>query len=1795
MELINNRYKLLKILEKDNYGKTYSASDLSNENKKVLFKTINNKNNDKTFIDFLTNKFLGIASINHLYIQGSKSFNVINTIDSKKTVDSQYYYTIEFVKIRPSNSNYRSFSRQKACEVFIKLCYALNYLHFRGIIYKLLNFENIISYGSEDNDVFKIMNLVNIYQQQNNISTASKYNKQFIAPEIRLGEKGDYSSDIYSLGVVFFYFLSGYDYKNNNIRDIFKENSVDSLYKIIDKMTTPQPTNRYKSIIEIINDFKQCSAIDFDFSDKKYYERLNFNIPIVNRKKEQKIVLDSINEECIENSKYNFIFIHGEAGVGKSRFVKEIKFQTQIKKMNVCSIELSQENNQSLYIYKRILRFIIKNNIINDDLIDKYGSELVKILPDLRVKWDVKPSETLSKNKELLRISNRIYNFINDFAHKNPLVVIIDNIQYAHKDDLNILEYLIKNINNTSITIICTYADEEIVNICNQLSNFKKEITTKFIQLSKLNFEEISLMLKNILGIAHRPLKLTTKIMEETNGNPRYVEEIMKSLIMDKKIIINDDRAWIADIDDIYNLKLPSSIDDARLKSIDLLDSCSRNILDVISIFHFPVPVEIISKIIDISQDIVDKILRKLTYLRIINENFQDWGYSYDYYDKQLKKYIYNNINYHEKKAYHFKAANILEQFYISEGRDYTVELIYHLTNCNELGKAIKYCIKAAEKMEQLHIYNQAIVFYSKAIGLIDKYENIETSFNIFMKMGLIYFNIGQIDDAFRAYSKAVDIADKNKLLKQFIDAQNRLANTYFYRNDYITARRILKEVIRLSQELDYIDGELEASLQQCRLYELIKSKTNLKDLLNSNINKSLKYAKYLYAGEFFNEKGKMYYDEGKMLKAKYCYEQSIFFFEKSNNSIKTTNPLNNIGVMYLEAYKEISKAREYYCKALRLFEKYNYIIDKGIYLLNIGETFLYQDNYSKAINYFNEAVDISIETDNKNILFALYIHLCDTYLNLYEYDKSYFYLKKIESKFKNYSRSDIYYYDYYIMHINFYIQIHNYSRAEEWYNKFTKNLNELESHFDSEQKTKELQMYKIHLEFLKNNSNNIDEIKEFLFENIEKLHLKPVRNFINDLIYVLLMDNKYDSAKYFIDLDADLIDYFNTEIFDLKRAFVLGLLCDNRIKYYKDVLHKVSTKELYEYEWKIYKIIGDEYYEKNDYFNSLSNYITALDILKSLAYKVPKQFRQGYIFNHSLNYTLKERIENLKEKILDKENNRLNKNNKTEKVVNIEEFFDFSDLNKLFSNKEFMKSIYKESREGFSCQITELKTLMQNLKRDELFNIKLIMRYCANLCLAERGFVFITNENNDVQEVVNLGNHEVTREIKDILKSTNHKDNGIIVTNQNQFNKDDINHSEIKSLICIPIKKSDNGGYLYDKNNHRRKHENKVYSKEVVGYLYLDTKRVFNNFTYETFRKCCLLDNLLYIMIENYNLKKTSSIDKLTNLYLRKHIEDLFSKELSFSKKNGLNLSVIMCDIDKFKHVNDLYGHRKGDEILQKLGTILKKNLRKTDLVGRYGGEEFVIILPETDVDDAFRVCEKVRNVIEESKLMDNKMDLTLSFGISSYPIHGVTEEELIEKADQALYKSKKLGRNRTTIWNENIGFDKQRYDKLAGIITGNISNDHRNVNIIVDIIELLKKPCSKADKIFEALGYMIEISESKYGAIFTIEDGVIKNVFARERANNKWVRDFRYNKEIIQGFIGKNQGDFFIDWNDISQIDNFTGVPNWNSYIIIPIIKNNKQKGILLLSVPINEKEFDFNNFNLINSLSGIIASMI
>jgi len=169
-----------------------------------------------------------------------------------------------------------------------------------------------------------------------------------------------------------------------------------------------------------------------------------------------------------------------------------------------------------------------------------------------------------------------------------------------------------------------------------------------------------------------------------------------------------------------------------------------------------------------------------------------------------------------------------------------------------------------------------------------------------------------------------------------------------------------------------------------------------------------------------------------------------------------------------------------------------------------------------------------------------------------------------------------------------------------------------------------------------------------------------------------------------------------------------------------------------------------------------------------------------------------------------------------------------------------------------------------------------------------------------------------------------------------------------------------------------------------------------------------------------NARLAEISVTDPLTRIFNRRYLFEILEKEFDRALRYKSSLSFVMVDIDFFKRVNDRWGHQVGDQVLVDVANLLREELRKPDVLGRYGGEEFGVILPETNLKGAWVVAERYRTRVAEYRFgtAHNQIRSTISLGIATFPDSKVrTVDELVKVADDSLYQAKNLGRNRTQL----------------------------------------------------------------------------------------------------------------------------------------------------------------------------------
>lgn len=250
-----------------------------------------------------------------------------------------------------------------------------------------------------------------------------------------------------------------------------------------------------------------------------------------------------------------------------------------------------------------------------------------------------------------------------------------------------------------------------------------------------------------------------------------------------------------------------------------------------------------------------------------------------------------------------------------------------------------------------------------------------------------------------------------------------------------------------------------------------------------------------------------------------------------------------------------------------------------------------------------------------------------------------------------------------------------------------------------------------------------------------------------------------------------------------------------------------------------------------------------------------------------------------------------------------------------------------------------------------------------------------------------------------------------IIVNNldmDDNFSENVLQKEKINSFVILPLISNDDlvGRFMIcsDKIN--------IFSATKLRFLYLLANQAAT----------AILNAKLYA-----DLEQIAFTDSLTQVNNRKYLLQRLEEEMRRARRLSNPMAIIMIDIDNFKMINDTMGHKAGDKVLREVACLLRKNLREIDLIGRYGGEEFVIILPDTSEELAMAIGERTRLSVEaysSRSFRDMNLYLTISGGLAMFPLHASDPEALIDVADQALYSAKRQGRNRIMPYNSNIDY---------------------------------------------------------------------------------------------------------------------------------------------------------------------------
>ena len=350
------------------------------------------------------------------------------------------------------------------------------------------------------------------------------------------------------------------------------------------------------------------------------------------------------------------------------------------------------------------------------------------------------------------------------------------------------------------------------------------------------------------------------------------------------------------------------------------------------------------------------------------------------------------------------------------------------------------------------------------------------------------------------------------------------------------------------------------------------------------------------------------------------------------------------------------------------------------------------------------------------------------------------------------------------------------------------------------------------------------------------------------------------------------------------------------------------------------------------------------------------------------------------------------------------------TEIQKILDKKVYGKGIEvmgEATQKVLSCLLVERqvqvelhrvsKRIASNINLDEL--MVLILSSCIKSTKSAGGIIVLFNEASSEWQV--KSNWGIPEEIENILfdkasKKLPHwlkKDEVLPLVEDNDSKN---LPPEVETALCAPL----------------------MWRGEVMGAIIISNRDAGKHFSSGSRQLLATFANQSAVAIENILLYKKSQVlsitDGLTGVFNHRYFQEQLEVELSRAQRYDLHFSIIIVDLDNFKDVNDTYGHLKGDEVLRKVALFIKKIVRESDIVARYGGDEFVVLLPETTKEGALIVGERIRKGIHSKKIAD-EFTIYASVGLATYPNDGVYGRDLVKCADNALYKAKADGRNKT------------------------------------------------------------------------------------------------------------------------------------------------------------------------------------
>jgi len=677
-------------------------------------------------------------------------------------------------------------------------------------------------------------------------------------------------------------------------------------------------------------------------------------IPLIDRVEEMKLLKEAVDRAV--HSEGGLVFLHGEAGIGKTRLTRELGAYAHLHGMRVlygrCPALFRMDGVPPYILWKEVVKDYLETCTPEQlyRVIGYYPVEVSKLVPELKQMLKTIP-ESFPLNPETSRdrLFEAVSQFITNISRENPLLVILDDLQWTDESSLLLLHYLARGAYKESLLLLGAYRETDIDEkhpLSPVLTELNRERLLQFVLLKRMSFDDVSEMIKQILEQDDVPKEFCELVYEKTRGNPFFLEEVIRSL-KEEEVIFREKNKW--KFKQVSSIEFPETVKSVVKARISRLDEECRNVLTMASFIGNDFTWAALSEITGIEEDKLLEVIEKILKTGLLKHRVIRQEDMCSFTDIIVRDVVYEEVSPFRRKKLHGVVGSALEKVYAAKIDEHLGELALHFLESGDKSKALDYFLKAGEKAAGIYANAEAASYFQSALRLLEEKEGeLQERGRILERLGDIKKLVGNYADCMKNWNEALVLW--TKLLEKGKTAilHRKIANVLWDKmGDAEKAKEHHEACLKI------LEAETE-SVEEARLY---------------------------------HDMAYMNWRNGDYVKARVSAEKALTLAEKLNALEVVADACLDLGVLHMFS-GDYKKGREYANRALKTALDNDYLEIAVLAYDRVG-SFVPFEGYEKRLECFEKGLSLAKKVGDISRQSWFLGDLAETYFWMGELDKA--------------------------------------------------------------------------------------------------------------------------------------------------------------------------------------------------------------------------------------------------------------------------------------------------------------------------------------------------------------------------------------------------------------------------------------------------------------------------------------------------------------------------------------------------------------------------------------------------------------------------------------------------------------------------------------------------------------------------------------------------------------------------------------------------------------------------------------